>query len=222
MPLITFPEVARLNFLFVDSWRDRSLLAFEAWLFPEPPTVSMGRIASPLVTEILQIGYLSYFFLLIVVAGVLFRRDDKAPFFGVVAASVLAYMACYILFVLIPMEGPAHTLRHLHSTALTGGPFLWLVRFAQQAGVHGNAFPSAHVAGAMPPLLFAWRYVPRLGAWLTPFVILLCIGAVYDRYHYASDVLAGIPLGAAAAYTVIFAQRRPRWSRWLNIAPVGQ
>jgi membrane-associated phospholipid phosphatase len=213
LPILTFQLVARLNFLLVDAWRDHYLLAFEAWLFPQPPTVWLGRFTSPLVTEILQIGYLSYYFLMVIVAAVLYRRADKAPFSGAVAAGVLSYMLCYVVFITFPTEGPAHTLRHLHTVPLTGGLFRWLVNFMQRGGVHGNAFPSAHVAGSVAPLLFAWRYVPRLAAWLTPFVILLCIGAVYDRYHYASDIFAGILVGAAAAYFVMFVQARPKWAR---------
>lgn len=217
MPVVTFTEVAQLNFLLVDRWRDPYVLAFEARLFPEPPTAWLSRFASPLVTEILELGYFSYFFMLAGVAGLLYRRADKAPFFGVMAASVLAYMLCYVVFVTFPTEGPAHTLRHLHTEPLPGGPIHELVRFVQRAGVHGNAFPSAHVAGAVVPLVFAFRFAPRLAAWLTPLVVLLCIGAVYDRYHYASDVIAGIPVGAAAAYFVMFAQARPQWARRLNI-----
>lgn len=203
MPILTFQLVARLNFLFVDGWRDRYLLAFEAWLFPQPPTVWLGRFASPVVTEVLQIGYFSYYFLMVIIAAVLYRRTDKAPFAGAVAASVLSYLLCYVVFITFPTEGPAHTLRHWHTVPLTGGLFHWLVNFMQRGGVHGNAFPSAHVAGAVAPLFFAWRYAPKLAAWLTPFVILLCIGAVYDRYHYASDIFAGIIVGAAAAYFVM-------------------
>lgn len=217
-PILTFEEVAQLNFLFVDGWRDHYLLAFEAWLFPEPPTVWLSHFASPLVTEVLQLGYFSYFLLLMIVGGVLYRRADQAPFFGVMAASVLSYMLCYAVFVTFPAEGPAHTLRHLHTVPLTGGPFHWMVSFIQQAGVHGNAFPAAHVAGPVAALVFAWRYAPRLAAWLTSLAVLLCIAAVYDRYHYASDVFAGIPVGAAAACFVIFAQARPHWARRLNIA----
>ena len=219
MPLVTFPEVAHLNHLFVDAWQDHRLLAFEAWVFPEPPTVWLRRFASPLVTEILQAGYLSYFVLLLIVAGVLRRRADQGQFHGVIAASVLSYLLCYGVFVLVPMEGPVHTLRHLNSIPITGGPFHAAVTFVQRAGVHGNAFPSAHVAGAMPPLLFAWRYAPRLAAWLTPFVVLLCIGAVYDWYHYASDVMAGILVGTAASWLVMAIQRRPAWARRLNLFP---
>jgi membrane-associated phospholipid phosphatase len=218
MPLITFEEVAQLNFLFVNAWRDHYVLAFEAWLFAEPPTVWLSRHASTVVTEILQIGYLSYFFLLIIVGSVLYWRADKAPFFGVMAASVLSYMLCYVVFVTFPTEGPAHTLRQLHSAPIAGGPLYALVTFTQRAGVHGNAFPSAHVAGAVAALIFAWRYARRLGACLTPFVLLLCVGAVYDRYHYASDVFAGLAVGAAATRAVMWAQARPHWARRLNIA----
>lgn len=206
MPLILFEEVAALNFLLVDGWRDHYLLAFEARLFPEPPTVWLGRFASPLVTEMLSIGYFSYFLILIIVAGVLDRRREKAAFFGVMAASLLSYLVCYAVFIAFPTEGPSHTLRHLHTVPLAGGPVHRMVAYIQaNAGVHGNAFPSAHAAGAVAALVFAWRYTPKLAAWLTPPVILMCIGAVYLRYHYASDVMAGIVIGVGAAWIV-----RPR------------
>jgi membrane-associated phospholipid phosphatase len=221
MPLLLFHEIAHLNFLLVDGWRDHHLLTFEAWLFSEPPTVSLVRVVPPLAGELLQLGYLSYYVMLIAVAGTLYRRRDRAPFAGVMAATVLAYMACYVIFLAFPTEGPRHTLRHLHTEALPGGPLYSMVLFLQQAGVHGNAFPSAHVAGAMPPLLFAWRYVPRLGAVLTPLVFLMCIASVYDRYHYASDVFAAVPLGAAAAGFVMLAQSRPPLARRLNLAPTA-
>ena len=71
LPIIAFPEAAQLRDLFVDDWRDRYLLAIEAAVFPEPPTVWLGRFSSILFSEILQAGYLSYFLFLPVVAGVL-------------------------------------------------------------------------------------------------------------------------------------------------------
>ena len=117
-----------------------------------------GEVTPPLVAELFQVGYLSYFLLLVIVAGVFRRRGREAPFRGVIAASVLAYLFCYVVFLAWPMEGPVHTLRHLAGPPPAGGPFHALVLLVQRAGVHGNAFPSAHVAGALPPLVFAWRY----------------------------------------------------------------
>jgi membrane-associated phospholipid phosphatase len=199
MPLVTFPEIARLNLVLADGWRDAPLLAFEAWLFAEPPIVWLRRVTHPAVAELYQIGYLSYFLFLLTVAGTLRRRGDDAAFHGVVGASVLAYLMCYAVFLLWPMEGPAHTLRHLVLPRVEGGPFHDLVLLVQRAGVHGNAFPSAHVAGAIPSLLFAWRFVPRLAWILAPLCVLMGLGAVYDGYHYASDVVAGAVVGVVAA-----------------------
>jgi membrane-associated phospholipid phosphatase len=48
-------------------------------------------------------------------------------------------------------------------------------------------------------LVFAYRYFPRAGPWLLPTVLLMCVGAVYDGYHYASDVIAGALLGLVIA-----------------------
>lgn len=217
MPIVSFVMIAHLDFLVVDTWRDHYLLTFESWLFPLPPTVWLAQHQSPLLTEILQIGYFSYFALLAIVAAMLYRSAGKVPLAGVMAASTLGYMLCYAIFVMFPTEGPAHTLRHLHGAPLRGGLFHWLVNSLQHGGVHGNAFPSAHVVGTVVPLFFAWRHVPKLAAWLTPLVVLGCVGAVYDRYHYVSDILAGIAIGAASAYFVMFAQARPNWARCLNI-----
>jgi membrane-associated phospholipid phosphatase len=219
VPLFTFPEVARLNLAFVHSWQDAPLLAFEGRLFAEPPTVWLPSVVPPLLAEIFRAGYLSYFLLLLIVAGVFRHRRDEASFRGVVAASVLAYVGCYAIFLAWPMEGPAHTLRHLGTGAVSGGPLRALVLLVQQAGVHGNAFPSAHVAGALPPLVFAIRHDRRLGAAIALAVALMGLGAVHDGYHYASDVVAGAVVGAAAAGLVLAAQRRPSWARRIGLPP---
>ena len=203
MFIVCFEEVSRLSFLVRDGWQDRYILALESRLFSVPPTVWLGRHGSWWLTEILEIGYFSYFVLLMIVGGVLYARADKRPFRQVMDATVFAYLVCYLVFIFFPTEGPAHTLGAQHDFPLPGGPFHWVVQLIQRnAGVHGNAFPSAHVAGGVVALFFAWKYVPRLGLALTPLVALLCIGAVYDRYHYVADVIAGIVVGVGASLVV--------------------
>ncbi len=204
--IVCFEEVARLSLMIVPHWQDAYVLAFEARLFPIPPTVWLGSFVSRPFTEVVDLGYFSYFLLLIIVGGVLYRRQDKQAFREVMLASVASYMLCYVVFLLFPTEGPAHTLAPLHTTAIRGGPIHWAVTFLQRhAGVHGNAFPSSHVAAGVIPLVFAWRYARRLAYWLTPLVMLLCAGAVYERYHYASDVIGGALLGAAVSTAVLWA-----------------
>ena len=203
IPLLAFPEAALLHDVLVKEWRDPYLLAFEAALFPEPPTVWLGGFSSVVFSEIVQLGYLSYFLFLVIVAGVLYSRPDTQPFYALMAATMLGYVICYVIFLAFPTEGPAHTLRHLHTQPLPGGLLYSTVLFIQKAGTHGNAFPSAHVVGAVVPVIFAWRYVPKLAPWLLPLLVLMCIGAVYDRYHYASDMLGGLIIGAAAAWLML-------------------
>jgi membrane-associated phospholipid phosphatase len=203
IPLIAFPEAAQLHDLFVDDWRDHYILAFEESLFAVPPTVWFTRWSAPAFSELVQLGYLSYFLFLPLVAAMLYLRTDRTPFFTLMAATMLGYVVCYAVFLIFPTEGPARTLRHLHTQPLPSGPLLSIVLFIQQAGTHGNAFPSAHVVGAVVPVIFAWRYVPALAAWLLPLLPLMCVGAVYDRYHYASDILGGVLIGAAAAWALL-------------------
>jgi membrane-associated phospholipid phosphatase len=48
---------------------------------------------------------------------------------------------------------------------------------------------------AVVVLVFAWRYFPRTAPWILVCVLLMCAGAVYDGYHYALDVIAGVVVG---------------------------
>lgn len=203
--IVCFEEVSRLSFLFRNGWQDHYLLAFEARVFSVPPTVWLGQHGSRLLTELFELGYFSYFILLMIVGGRFYFVEDWRAFRQVMDATVLSYLLCYLFFLAFPTEGPAHTLAALHNFPIpSGGPFHWMVGLIQKnAGVHGNAFPSVHVAGATVSLFFAWRYAPRLGLALTPLVILLCIGAVYDRYHYLSDVTAGAVFGLVPAWMVL-------------------
>ena len=203
LPLIAFHEAAVLHDLFVDDWRDRYLLAFEARLFDVPPTVWLGRWQSLSLSEMLQFGYLSYFLFLPLIGVVLYVRADKAPFYGVMAATTLAYVICYVIYLVFPTEGPAHTLRHLHTAEIPDGPLASFVQFTQRAGTHGNAFPSAHVAGAIVSAIFAAKHAIRYAPLLFASLTLMCIGAVYDRYHYASDIAGGLVVGIVSTWFIV-------------------
>jgi membrane-associated phospholipid phosphatase len=200
MFIVCFEEVSRLSFVLRDSWQDQYLLALEGRFFAVPPTVWLAKHSAWWITEIVEVGYFSYFVLLMIVGGVFYAARERLRFREVMDTTTLAYVICYAIFILFPTEGPAHTLAEMQQPPIPGGgPFHWAVRLIQSnAGVHGNAFPSAHVAGAVVALYFAWKYRQVLGAALTPLVALLCVGAVYDRYHYVSDVVGGLVVGLAA------------------------
>ncbi|MGH9855767.1 MAG: hypothetical protein ACREBD_38525, partial [Blastocatellia bacterium] len=58
----------------------------------------------------------------------------------------------------------------------------------------------AHVAGSMVVLISAWRFARRIGYWLTPLVLSICVATVYGRYHYVMDVFAGILMAAIGCW----------------------
>jgi membrane-associated phospholipid phosphatase len=51
-------------------------------------------------------------------------------------------------------------------------------------------------------LLAASRWKPRLAGFLAIPVLLMCIGAVYDGYHYVSDIVAGAMVGTLVFFAV--------------------
>ena len=112
---------------------------------------------------------------------------------------------------LFPTRSPFHNVGIDTGTAnSSSGPFHFFVRLVQRnAGVHGNAFPSAHVMLAVVVLVFAWRYLPRAAPWILVCMLLMCAGAVYDGYHYALDVIAGAAIGlfVGAAFVARWASR---------------
>ncbi|MGE5112759.1 MAG: phosphatase PAP2 family protein [Acidobacteriaceae bacterium] len=212
--VFAFEEVARLSLIFVTHWQDALILRAEAAIFPISPNLWLARWDSPWMVEPLEFGYFTFYWIMLAVGGVLYgwiwnatstreAEDPNQPFRVWMDATVLGYIICYIFFVLLPTEGPAHTLYRQSPSSTFTGPFHWLVRLIQHhAGVHGNAFPSSHIMASFVALLSAARWKPRLARWLVIPVVLMCIGAVYDGYHYASDIVAGALLGIVVFYFV--------------------
>ncbi len=199
MFIFSFEEVARFSLSLVPRWQDHRLIALEDWLFGLSPNLWFSRFHSPWLSELMDLGYFSYFPMFPVAGGLLYPHQDKRFFRQLVLCSVLMYFLSFAIYLALPTEGPRHALPSLVLPA-RGWLFSWLVRFIQHnAGVHGNAFPSSHVGLALLCVVFAWR----AGNKRTAFVCALCLigisaGAVYDSYHYFIDVVGGIVVAVLA------------------------
>ena len=112
----------------------------------------------------------------------------------------LAYYFCFILFVLIPVAGPRFTLADKYSVPLIGY-FLPEIQARMMAkfALRGAAFPSSHVAMVMASSFIVKRYMPWLFKIIFPPSIMVALGAVYGRYHYVTDVVAGGIVGIVSA-----------------------
>lgn len=199
MFIFSFEEVARFSLLMVPNWQDHQLVAFEDWVFGLSPNLWFGRFHSPWLSELMDLGYFSYFPMFPVAGGLLYARQDKRLFRNLMLCSVLMYFLSFSIYLAFPTEGPRHALPSLVLPP-RGGLFNWLVRTIQQhAGVHGNAFPSSHVGLALLCVVFAWRAGnKRLAAVLALCLIGIGAGSVYDAYHYLIDVAGGIAVAMVA------------------------
>ena len=194
--LFCFEEMRWLVHLVSPGWEDAKLLAFDRWLTGVNPSLWFEHLARPALTEFMEFSYFTYFVYLLILGGVLYYRRDWESYWAVMTYSAVAYVLGYVTAMLFPIESPWFTLAGHWHTELTGGPFTALVELIEKYGrVHGAAFPSQHVAGAMAALWGARRHRRWLFWTFLPFVACMCISTVYVRNHYVADVLGGLVTG---------------------------
>ncbi len=207
--ITVFEEVSYLSLSLRGAWQNPAVIAWESALFTVPPGEWLRTYVPAWGSELLQFGYLSFYLFYPVVAGTLWRWRRRVPYAGgfrrMTDALSVAYVVCYATYLLSPVRSPSHNAGLDASTSTqSGGPFHFLVTLVQaRAGVHGNAFPSSHIMLACGILVFAFRYFPRLAVALLICVLLMCVGAVYDGYHYAIDVVVGALLGVAVGLAFV-------------------
>lgn len=178
---------------------DHLIIEFEMALFGFHPSVWLERFVSPPLTEIMNISYNSYYWIGPILGFSLYFRREFIAFRRTVFSIVTAFFISYLGFYLFPVVGPRYMLSDLYKGPLEGYVVTALQDFIMEVGdIYGGCMPSSHVAVALVVLLLAWVYRKRMAAWMTPFVIMLFISTVYNRYHYVSDVVAGVAVGLFA------------------------
>ncbi len=194
--LFCFEELRKLMRLVTPEWQDAKLLAFDRWLTGVNPSLWLERFAHPALNEFMQFAYFTYFVYLLILGGILYHRRDWEGYWAVMTYSAVGYAFGYVIAILFPVQSPWFTLAGMWHAELVGGPFTALINFIEKCGrVHGAAFPSQHMAGAVAALWGAWRHRRWLFWVFLPLVLLMCVSTVYVRNHYVADVLAGMVTG---------------------------
>jgi membrane-associated phospholipid phosphatase len=191
--------------------RDGWLIAADRWLFGLDPTVWIGRLANPAVTEVLQSGYTLFYALILIVGAELWRHRADGRFRVYVFACGYAFYLSYIGYLLVPAVGPRGTL-HDFLTLDRDLPGLWLTPYLRvfvnvgglaptnvpndvfQAVAHRDVFPSGHTLVTLLLLYWAWRNHLVVRWVVTLPAALLIVATIYLRYHYVIDVMSGASL----------------------------
>jgi membrane-associated phospholipid phosphatase len=186
---------------------DHYLIAADLFLFGVHPTQWIAQFSHPLITELLQLSYNSYYVLLLLPVIELYQRTNRVQFFTAGFLLIYGFYLSYIGYFLFPGVGPRFTL-HQFSMLNTELPGMWLteglrgfvnagesipkgvanaVAFAQR-----DIFPSGHTQLTLVALYIAFTDQIRTRWIMLVLGSLLIVSTVYLRYHYAIDVLAGV------------------------------
>ncbi len=175
---------------------DYLLIRLDYMIFGVHPTVFLDRRVSPVLTDILQVAYATYYFLPLTLGVVLKIQKKHDDFEKSLFLILLCFYLSYAGYLLVPALGPRYAMEHLHETTLGGflvskpiQDFLNLLE-----GIKRNAFPSGHTGIALLVLVLAYRYEKKLFWIILAPASLLIVATVYCRYHYVVDVIGGVLL----------------------------
>jgi membrane-associated phospholipid phosphatase len=183
---------------------DDVLIRLDYFIFHVHPTVFIERFEMPVLTDVFQVVYCSYYFLPILLGLVVYLRRDSRDFIHVIFAILFSFYVTYVGYILFPAVGPRFSLYHLQTTALVGCVVTLPIRESLNWLEHimRDAFPSGHTMLALIVLFYTWRYEKRLLFLFAPIASMIIVSTIYLRYHYAVDVLAGMILAVPTVVAV--------------------
>lgn len=178
---------------------DRVVQAWEAALFGGQVSYEwIRRSPSVFWSAVLHLAYFAYYIVVVLaplLLGLLGRRDGAR---AVIHTTMVAFVICYVWFVLFPVAGPNYVFPH------PVGPVreVWSARLVYdtlaQGSSFGAAFPSSHVGATVAATLAVLGYSRSLGWMCAVLSALLAVGTVYCQMHYAVDATAGLVVGGLA------------------------
>jgi len=182
---------------------DPVLIRIDYLIFGGNPTVMLERFVHPILTEIMQISYTSYYFIPLGFGLILLKNQQQKEFNRSLFLILLCYYLSYLGYILFPALGPRFTLAHLQNIELKGlvlaEPIQNLINHLE--GIKRDAYPSGHTAITVLILYLAYKF-KRWYFWVClPVVSALIVSTVYCRYHYVVDVFAGIGLTLLTIFT---------------------
>jgi membrane-associated phospholipid phosphatase len=189
---------------------DRALATLDYAFWRANPTVWLERIASPALTEYLQIVYTLFVPMVLLIAFMLWRHRRYGEFQYYAFLIALGFLVSYVGYLVVPARGPRYLLRDLQHAPLRG---MWLFQSMQEGldrleSAHYDCFPSGHTELT----ILAWWGSRLLGYrwfWLYfAYTLSIIFATVYLRYHYTVDLLAGALVAAILTATSPYIYRK--------------
>ena len=214
-----YPDTYEINRIFPNL--DHLFAQWEQQLFNfQPALLFSQKISCPWFSELMDLGYVSYFPMIVTVTlFYFFCRYEE--FHRTVFIILGAFFIYYVIFIFLPVTGPQyyygaigmdqvaqgvfpnihdyfnHSMERMTTPGYENGFFYQMVVDAHDAGERPTAaFPSSHVGITTVLMFLAWHSKSRrLFFILLPFFILMFFATVYIQAHYAIDAIAGLLTG---------------------------
>ncbi len=201
---------ALVNFLS-NRWYDEFLVRLDRSIFGFSPNLAIVSYHQVWLTELMLFAYIAYLPLLVWLAWMIFRIHGQVELQNYLFTLGLAYVTCFLLFIIIPAASPRFYFSDLKPAA--GLLLRRLMNLVEDSAQYqGGSFPSAHCAAGTVLVYYAWRAQKKVFLIVTPMIILFFISTIYGQYHYGVDVLAGMVIGllAVLASKSVKAKKRAR------------
>lgn len=191
---VSWTELGLIRELFHAEAHDALVASLDQAVFGQNlQAIWMPAMPDVWFSELMFAVYFLYYPMVFGTPLIVFFAKRWTALRDVVFRLTLAYLACFAIYVVFPVEGPSHSATRFVGE-LTEGFFYRLSTGAVHAGDSlGTAFPSSHVVGVVTMALLAIRWFSR------PIAIVyvglaagVAIATVYTQNHFAIDSAAGI------------------------------
>ncbi len=205
-----------------NGWLDAIVVKFEAGIFGGDPSLLIQPYIRPWLTEFFKFTYSTYFVLVPLIPLALYFTNRKQDFYHYLFMMALALYSCYFLFPFFPVEGPRYYFnpavegRYLFFPQLINpdltfyknirldGYYIakFLDRIMSGVDATGACIPSAHNAAVAVFFYSIYKFYRKLFPFAVPLLVCISIATVYNRYHYTTDMVLGLTVGAIIAFIV--------------------
>jgi len=186
---------------------DDVLILIDRLIFRADPTIALYQIANPILTELLQIVYGTFFFLPVILGIDLIRQKKSEEFNYSAFIIVYGFVLSFIGYILVPAIGPRFTLHNfeMNNIELPGLFITDILREIVNSGesiprgtinpamfVQRDAFPSGHTQMTLLVMFLSVKFGSKLKWFFIIIGSLLIFATVYLRYHYVVDLIGGL------------------------------
>lgn len=185
---------------------DNLFIQIDRLMFGVDPTHYLYQFSHPILTEILQIAYNSFYLLPIILGLSLLKEKRLLALDFAVFSVIYGFFLSYLGYFTLPGIGPRFTL-HTFETLNEQLPGLFLTNFLREivntgesipSGtpnpaevVQRDVFPSGHTMITLIVLYLSIKLKSQTRFILVPIGILLIFATVYLWYHYVIDLIGG-------------------------------